>query len=60
MKSKPSRASVSHKNSDFGMISVMRQSCTALISKVECHILDRFCALLWYSSNTYSARCGSK
>ena len=60
MKSKPNRASVIHKNSDFGMISVMKQSCTAPISKVECHILDRFCAVLWYSLNTYSAHRGSK
>ena len=59
MKSKPNGVSVIHKNSDFGMNSVMKQSCTALISKVECHILYRFCAVLWYSLNTYLARRGS-
>ena len=29
------------KNSDFGVISVTKQSCPAPISKVECQILDR-------------------
>ena len=42
MKSKPNGAYVTHMNSDFGMNSVTKQSCTALISKVACHILDRF------------------
>ena len=36
-----------HKNGDFGAISETLQSCAAPISKVECFILDRFCATLW-------------
>ena len=28
------------------------------VSKVECHIADRFCAILWCSVNTLSARRG--
>ena len=37
----PDRASVyTHKNRDFGAISVTEQSCAALISKVESHISD--------------------
>ena len=32
----------------------------ASISKVEHHISDRFCAILWCSVNKYLARCGSK
>ena len=48
MKSKPNGAYVTHMNSDFGMISVMKQSCTAPISKVACHIIYwiGFCTLL--------------
>ena len=30
-----------HKNGDFGAISVTAQSCAALISKAESHISDR-------------------
>ena len=39
MKSKPNGAYATHMDSDFGMNSVTKQSCTALISKVACHII---------------------
>ena len=35
------------------------RSCVPPISKVERDIADRFCAILWYSVNTFSARRGS-
>ena len=49
-----------HNNSDFGAISVTEGSCAALILKVERHILDRVCALLWCTVNRYSDRSGSE
>ena len=36
------------------------RSCAGPISKVERHISDRFCAILWCSVNTCSARYRSK
>ena len=59
MKIIPDRASV-HKNGCGGAISVTERSCVLPISKVEVHISDRFCAILWRKVNTYSARRGSK
>ena len=38
-------------NSDFGAISVTVRSCAAPISKVERHIWDRFCFILWCDVN---------
>ena len=35
-----------HKNGDFGAISVIKGSCATPISKVGRHISDKFCALL--------------
>ena len=49
-----------HKNSDFGAISVTERSCAAPISKVESHISDRFCATVWRRVNRYSDRGGSE
>ena len=43
-----------------GAISMTERSCVPPISKVERHIADRFCAILWCSVNTYSPRRGSK
>ena len=43
-----------HKNSDFGTISVTERSCASPILKVERHISDRFCAILWCTVNRYS------
>ena len=37
---------------DFFAISGTEQSCAASIPKVESHISDRFCAILWCSVNT--------
>ena len=37
------------KNVDFHAVSVTEQSCFTPISKVERHISDRFCAILWCS-----------
>ena len=48
-----------HKNCDFGTISVTERSCAALLSIEERHISDRFCATLWYNVNRYSNRSGS-
>ena len=48
-----------HKNGDFGAVSVMKRSCTAPISKVERHISDRFCARLWCSVNRKRSRSRS-
>ena len=48
------------KNVDFHAVSVTEQSCFASISKVERHVSDRFCAILWCSVNTYSDRSGSE
>ena len=39
---------------------VAARSCVPPISKVERHIADRFCAILWCSVNTHSPRRGSK
>lgn len=41
-----------HKNSDFGTISVMGQSCPVLILKIRYHA-DSFSAIFWCSVNTY-------
>ena len=49
-----------HKNSDFGAISVTEQSCTALISEMEHRILDKFGAIFKYSVNRYWDRTGSE
>ena len=35
-----------HKNGDFGLISVTERSCAAPVSKVERYISDRFCVTL--------------
>ena len=43
-----------------GAISMTERSCAPPISKVEHHIADRFCAILWCSVNTYLTRGGSK
>ena len=43
-----------------GAISMTERSCAPPISKVEHHIADRFCAILWCSVNTYLTRRGSK
>ena len=40
-----------HKNGDFGAISVTGRSCPVPISKVKRHILDGFYATLWCSVN---------
>lgn len=39
---------------DLGVISVTEQNCPVPISKVKCHILDRFCGTLLCSVNSYS------
>ena len=49
-----------HKNSDFCAISATERSCAALTSKVDRHVLDRFCGTLWCSVNKYSDLCGSE
>ena len=49
-----------HKNSDFGAISVMEESCAARFSKVERLISDKFCALLSCCVKTYLDPRGSK
>ena len=41
-------------------ISMTERSCVPPISKLEHHIADRFCAILWCSVNIYSPRRGSK
>ena len=43
-----------HKNGDFGEISVRERGCAAPISKVTYRI--GFCAILWCSVNSYSDR----
>ena len=48
-----------HKNGDFVAITVTERSCTALISKVESRISDRFCAKLWCSLHRYLDRTGN-
>ena len=48
-----------HKNCDFGAISVKERSCGAPLSIEERHISNRFCATLWYNVNRYSDRGGS-
>ena len=54
MKTIPDRAFLfTHRNGDFGAISVTDRSCSALISKVECHKWDRFCATVWGNVNWY-------
>ena len=49
-----------HKSGCGDAISVKERRGAATISKVERHISGRFCAILWCSVNTYSARTGSK
>ena len=49
-----------HKNGDFGAISITERSCTAPISKMEPHISDTFCATLWCNVNRYSHCSGSE
>ena len=49
-----------HKNSDFGTISVTERSCASPILKVERHISDRFCSILWCTVNRCSDRSGSE
>ena len=49
-----------HKNSDFSATSVTERSCTALISKMEHHILDKFGAIFKYSVNRYWDRTASE
>ena len=49
-----------HKNGDFAAISITERSCTAPISKMEPHISDKFCAILWCNVNRYSHRSGSE
>ena len=44
------------KNACGGAISVTERSWAAPISKVEPHISERFCAILWRAVNTFSAR----
>ena len=48
-----------HKNGDFGTISVTERSWAAPLSIEERHISDRFCATLSYNVNRYSDRSGS-
>ena len=40
-------------NSNYGVISGTKRCCTAPLSKVEHQILDRRCAALWCSVNSY-------
>ena len=40
------------KNNNYGVISGTKRCCTAPLSKVEHHILDRLCATLWCSVNS--------
>ena len=49
-----------HKNGDFGAISVMEESCAARFSKVERLISDKFCALLSCCVKTHLDPRGSK
>ena len=44
-----------HENGDFGSIYVTERSYAAPTSKVESHISDRFCAILWCGVNTSDA-----
>ena len=48
-----------HKNGDFGAISVSERSCDVPITKVAHYISDRFCATLECSVNRYSDCSGS-
>ena len=48
------------KNGDLGAISVTERSCTTLISKVERHISDRFCATHRCSVKGLLDRCESE
>ena len=48
------------KNGDFGATSVTEGSFATLISKVERHISDGFCAQLWCSVNGYWDRSESE
>ena len=48
------------KNVDFRAVSVTEQSCFTPISKVERHISDSFCSILWCCVNTYSDRSGTE
>ena len=49
-----------HRNGDFGGIFVTEGSCAEPPSKLERHISERFCAILWHSVNMYSDRSGSE
>ena len=49
-----------HKNGDFGAISVTEGSCAVPISKVERHISDWFCATLWCNVDRYSHPNGNE
>ena len=55
---KPSRIVLlfTQKYGDFGANSVTVRGCSAPISKVERHLLDRSCATLWCGMNRYSNR----
>ena len=48
-----------HKNSDFGAISVAKRSCRRPISKVERHLLDRFCDTLLCNEHSNADRSGT-
>ena len=45
-----------HDHGCGGAISVTERRCAAPISKVERYISERFCAILWRTVNTFSAR----
>ena len=49
-----------HKNRDFGAISVTERSCDAQISKVRLHISDRFGATLRCTVNWFSDSSGGE
>ena len=47
-----------HKNGDFGAISVTERICVTPISTVESHISDSYCATLWCSTGVNKWRRG--
>ena len=47
------------KNSDFGAISVAERSCAPPISKVERHLLDKFCDKLLCNEHSNADRSGT-
>ena len=51
---------LTHRNGDFGGISVKERIFTAQISKVKRHISDRFCTTLKCSVTRYLSRSGSE